>query len=79
MLGCCAERAICLLFDDYLKWLNRNFSEKEYNNLLKFQKSVISRKFDELTKSISGHKENISELLFEDYDLLINSIFTIII
>lgn len=78
MLGCCAERAICLLFDNYLEWLNRNFSDKEYNNLLKFQKSVISRKFDELTKSISGHRANISELLFEDYDLLINSIFTII-
>lgn len=78
MLGCCAEKAICLLYESYSEWIKNNYSEKEYNNIIKFQKSNISKKFDELTKSINGHKTDIEGNLFEDYDLLINAIFTII-
>ncbi len=79
MLGCAAEKSILLLFDAYLNWINVNFSQKEYQNLERFQKNNISRKFDELTKSISGHKPHITPELLEDYDLMVNSIFTLII
>jgi len=78
MLGCCAEKSICILFDSYLQWIKNNASEKEYNKILGYQRSNISRKFEELTKSINGHKSDIDQNLFEDYDLLINSVFTLI-
>ena len=78
MLGCAAEKSILLLFDSYINWLKVNSTQKQYENLKKFQSSNIARKFDELTKSINGHKADIREDLLEDYDIVINSIFTII-
>lgn len=78
MLGCCAEKGVYILFDSYLEWLHRNFSEKEYKNLSRYQESNIARKFEELTNSIKGHKADISKELFDKYDLMINSIFTLI-
>ncbi|MBQ9715007.1 MAG: hypothetical protein IJV77_01205 [Clostridia bacterium] len=78
MLGCCAEKAICLLFDEYLEWLNIKASQKEYKNLENCTNRTISKKFQALTESICGHKSELPSNFFDDYDLFINAIFAII-
>ena len=77
MLGCAAEKLICVLFDSYLVWLKKA-SEKEYNKLKNAESRVIARKFDELTASMKSHKTEMPNDLLSDYDLTINSVFTII-
>ena len=77
MLGCAAEKLICELFDRYLLWLEKTYS-KEYSKLKNAESRNIARKFDELTASIKSHKPDISDELLSDYDLTVNSIFTII-
>lgn len=78
MLGCAAEKGILLLFDSYLAWIERNFSTKESDNLKKIVNKNISKKFDELNKSLNGHRANINQDLFDDFDIFISSLFTII-
>ena len=77
MLGCAAEKLICILFDSYLVWLKK-VSEKEYNKLKNAESRVIARKFDELTSSMKSHRIEMPDALLSDYDLTINSVFTII-
>ena len=77
MLGCAAEKLICVFFDAYLNWLE-HISKKEHDNLAKAESYNIAKKFTKLTESIKSHKEKIDFSLMEDYDLIVNSIFTII-
>ena len=77
MLGCAAEKLICELFDRYLLWLEKTYS-KEYSKLKNAESRNIARKFYELTASIKSHKPDIPDELLSDYDLTVNSIFTII-
>ena len=77
MLGCAAEKLICVLFDSYLTWLEK-LSEKEYTKLKNAESRNIARKFEELTSSIKSHKTEIPAELLSDYDLTVNSFFTII-
>ena len=80
MLGCATEKLICLLYDAYYFWLLRSKGEnnREVANLKNAKSKSISRQFELLTASIKSHKEELEPLLFEDYDLLVNSLFTII-
>lgn len=78
MLGCAAEKLISVLFDGYLTWLKRVASDKEYKNIKAAESRHIARKFEELTSSIKSHKADIPAELLSDYDLTVNSIFTII-
>lgn len=80
MLGCAAEKLVCLLFDAYLNWLTNKQGENsnEVKNLNKEKGRSISRQFEHLTESIKAHKNEIDSPLMEDYDLLVTAIFTII-
>ena len=77
MLGCAAEKLICILFSSYVNWLRRA-NQKEHDNLLKFESRNISRKFDELVKSMKAHKDDISVNDMDDFDLIVSSLFSII-
>lgn len=78
MLGCAAEKGILLLIDSYTDWLENNNEKSEAS---KFRQSVgkaIARRFEDFEKSFKAHKTSIPKDMWEDFDIVINSIFTII-
>lgn len=78
MLGCAAEKGILLLIEAYTKWLSDKNEEKEAK---KFEESVnkaIARRFEDFEKSFKAHKSDIPSEYWDDFDIVINSIFLII-
>lgn len=78
MLGCAAEKAISILYCSYTNWLEKKGETKEATKFHEMENRFIAKKFDELTKSINGHKTNIDSKVLDDMDVMIASIFTII-
>lgn len=77
MLGCATEKAILLLIESYIEWIRREFP----NEVKKFDNSknkMISRRFDEFVKSIKAHKNDITNPIADDFEVIINSVFTVI-
>lgn len=78
MLGCAAEKAISLLYNAYTAWLDQSGEIKEAQKFKDMENRAISKKFDEIVKSINGHKADIDSSVLKDMDVMITSIFTII-
>jgi hypothetical protein len=78
MLGCAAEKAVVLLIESYSNWLKEKGETKELEKFNVGKIKAISRRFDKFNKSFVSHKADIPSEYYEDFDIVINSVFTII-
>lgn len=78
MLGCATEKAIVLLIESYTLWLSGKGEDKEKTKFENSKTKAISRRFEEFNKSFMSHKSSIPSDYYDDFDIVINSVFTII-